>query len=51
MLRKLNHLVAKISVIYTEERRTKYANTNIIKELKAELLLIKDCYIILITNL
>jgi hypothetical protein len=50
-LRFLNHLVAKILAIYTGNREAKKANSDTVKKLEAQLLLIRKAYIMLIANL
>ncbi len=51
MLRSLNQPVAKINVIYIGENEAKWANSDVIKALEAQVLLAKGCCVILIANL
>ena len=49
--KKLNCPVAKIKAVHTRGRNAKCASSDMIKELKAELLLAKGCYVMLTANL
>jgi hypothetical protein len=47
MLRKLNQPVAKICAVHTGGREAKRANSDVEKGLEAQLLLTKDCHVML----
>ncbi len=51
MLRSLNQSVAKINIVYKEENKAKWTNSDIIKRLEAQVLFAKDYCVILIANL
>ena len=51
MLRNLNRPVAKIKAVHTGGREAKNANSDVAMGLEAELLIAKDCHVMLIANL
>jgi ATP-dependent DNA helicase PIF1 len=51
MIRKLNQPIAKIRAVHSGGREAKRANSDVAKELEAQLLLAKGCRVMLMSNL
>ena len=51
MLKKLNWPVTKIKAVHTRSSEVKRANSDVTKELKVKLLVMKGCCVMLISNL
>ena len=51
MLKKLNSSITKIDAIHTRLRKAKHVISDMIKDLKTHLLLVKDSHVMLTSNL